>query len=147
MFRVWIEGLENIIYSMSKNDNLLQPFLWALPPCGIQKSKELILCYFCVFFGRDLPIRELGLSLRDQAVIKSLVYSDYTRRKNNFIKICLPSLPLPPHIYLPPLQKETGREEDGWVGQWIVPLAAGTRRDHASSRRTELGLQGPSTLQ
>lgn len=77
----------------------------------------MILCYFCVYFGRDLSIAELGLPLRDQAVIKSLVYSAYVRRKANFIKIYLPSLSLPPHIYLSPLQKETERQEEGWVGQ------------------------------
>lgn len=99
---------------MLENDNLLQPFLWALPFCSIQKSKELILCYFCVYFGRDLSIAELGLSRREQAVIKSLMYSDDVRKKADFVKMCLPSLPLPPRIYLSPLQQETGKRAAEW---------------------------------
>lgn len=62
VFWFCIEGLKNITYGMSEWQ--LFATFWALPFCCIQKSKELIVCHFCVYFERDVSLGELGLSLK-----------------------------------------------------------------------------------
>lgn len=65
--------LKNITYSMSEWQ--LFATFWALPFCSIQKSKELILCHFCIYFGRDVSRRtgavseETKLSLKDLCIL------------------------------------------------------------------------------